>query len=40
MSCSRRTFLKDTAAGAAASALPMGAFTLLSTEEAKAAVAS
>jgi len=39
MSCSRRAFLKDAVGGALASALPLGAFTLLSQDEAKAAIA-
>ena len=39
MSCSRRAFLKDAVGGTLVSALPLSAFTLLSTDEAKAAVA-
>jgi ferredoxin len=39
MSCSRRDFLKDSMGAAFVSALPASAFTLLTTEEAKAAVA-
>lgn len=40
MSCSRRDFLKEAVSSAAASVLPLSAFVLLSTEEAKAAVAN
>jgi hypothetical protein len=36
MSCSRRDFLKDSMGAAFVSALPASAFTLLTTEEAKA----
>ncbi len=39
MSCTRRAFLKDAVGGTLASALPLGAFTLLSQDEAKAAIA-
>ncbi|MBT8084282.1 MAG: 4Fe-4S dicluster domain-containing protein, partial [Woeseia sp.] len=39
MTCSRRTFLKDAVGGTLATVLPMSAFTMLTTEEAKAAVA-
>lgn len=40
MSCSRRDFLKEAVSATAASVLPIGTFVLLSTEEAKAAVAN
>jgi Fe-S-cluster-containing dehydrogenase component len=39
MSCSRRDFLKDSTGAAFVSALPLSAFTFLTTDEAKAAVA-
>ena len=39
MSCSRRDFLKDAVSGAAATVLPLSAFTFLTTDEAKAAIA-
>ena len=39
MSCSRRAFLKETLGGTLATVLPLSAFTFLSTDEAKAAVA-
>ncbi len=40
MTCSRRTFLKDAVGGTLASVLPLSAFTFLTTEEARAAVAN
>ena len=40
MSCSRRAFLKNAVGGSLATVLPLSAFTILSTEEARAAVAN
>ena len=40
MTCSRRAFLKDMVGGALSTAVPLSAFTLLTREEAKAAVAN
>ena len=40
MSCSRRDFLKDAASAAFVSSLPLSAFVVLTTDEAKAAVAN
>ena len=39
MTCSRRAFLKDAVGGTLASVLPLSAFTLLTTDQAKAAIA-
>lgn len=39
MSCSRRDFLKEAVSGTLASVLPLSAFTFLTTDEARAAVA-
>jgi len=40
MTCSRRDFLKEAAGATAASAVPLGTFVFLSTDEARAAVAN
>ena len=40
MTCSRRAFLKDMVGGALSAAVPLSAFTLLTREEARAAVAN
>ena len=40
MSCSRRDFLKEAVGGTLASVLPIGAYVMLSSEEARAAVAN
>ena len=39
MTCTRRAFLKDAVGGTLASVLPLSAFTILSQEQARAAVA-
>ncbi len=39
MTCSRRDFLKEAVGGTLASVMPLSAFTLLSTAEARAAIA-